>query len=340
MQTTILRLVCVFLWSVAVQSTLAQETKQRFQLLYQNNLPIAGADIKNITNNSTATANFYGEFEIEVQIGDRIEIRGADIHSVIPITTLTPNSEVSLRVRNRLVAKLIVAPGTVRLTQEQYKTDGVSYKNYWVGATVAYNLEGLEADNFVGAATIELNPFDEENKYFDLSIIGNLGSFIAKQSVEDRNKDAEKIVQSKQGLNIGIGGIFHIFPDLPKGKSDWRLYGTIGYRFNSFQDIGPDSVNIGFSQQRNVFGFEFESPEFKNGGKLTFSSEVTLSFFDKHKYKQLFNDNRSSIQGAQVSLILPMNAKFGILFSSLFSQTLKPVYQFGIVLKDRGNNSE
>ena len=201
-----------------------------------------------------------------------------------------------------------------------------------MGSTLAYNLDGPGVDNVIGSALVVINPVEE--KYFGANwgIVGNFANFISAQNKGDSQKDLLKLAQSSQGLGIGFAGTWELGSNA--NDFNYRCYFSSGYRLNAFQKVGKDSISVSLSQFRNTAGVEFEGFKFKNGGKLHFSIEGSLSFFDKDKYEMVFGERKSSLTNFAITAILPIASNIGFLANGTYSKSFSSVYQFGVIFKD------
>jgi hypothetical protein len=153
----------------------------------------SGAAINNKTKNITTITNVNGEFEIEGNVKDIIIVSSVGyIASEFVVTDDRKKFEIQLAFEQNDLTEVVVA--------------GFSPKSYWLGAKLAYNIDGGEVDNIVGSAMIGINAV--EGKYWgaDWGIVGNFANFISAKNKEKTEKDLLKVAQSSQGLSIGIAG--------------------------------------------------------------------------------------------------------------------------------------
>ncbi|HKB45843.1 MAG TPA: carboxypeptidase-like regulatory domain-containing protein [Chitinophagaceae bacterium] len=283
------------------------------------NNPLIGAAVINKTKNIKTVTKANGEFEIEAIVNDIISV------SYIGYTT---NEFVITDDKAKLEIQLSVTQGDLN----EVVVVGVSPKSYWLGARLAYNIDGAQVDNIVGSATIGINPVEGEYLGANWGIVGNFANFISVQNKEKTEKDLLKVAQSSQGLSIGFGGTWEVLSR--SNDFNFRCYFISGYRLNAFQKVGKDSISVSLSQFRNTAGIEFEGFRFKNGGKLHFSFEGSLTAFSRKKYELVFGEKKSSLNGLEITAILPIAANIGFLANGTYAKNLNPVYQFGIIFKD------
>ena len=298
------------------------QTKVKGTIKNESDQPISGAAILNKTNSAKANSNVKGEFEIDAGINDIINVASIGFESSkVTVSDVSKTLEIKLKEQKTELHDVVVS-------------SNVSPKSYWLGATLAYNIDGGEVDNVVGSAKIGINPVRGKYLGAEWAIVGNFANFISAQNKEKTEKDLLKVAQSSQGLSIGFGGTWEV---IPRGDDfNFRCYFTSGYRLNAFQKVvkGADTLSVSLSQFRNTFGIEFEGFQFKQGGKLHFSAEGSVSAFDGDKYELVFGEKKSSLTNAEVTAILPIASNIGFLASGTYSKHFKPVYQFGIIFKD------
>lgn len=297
------------------------QTKIKGVVKEGGNKPLVGAAVINKTKSITAITNANGEFEIEAVINDIISV------AYVGYTTnefLITDDKVKLEIhlsemQNNLSEVVVTAAGG-------------SPKSYWLGATLAYNIDGAEVDNIVGSAKVGINLVDGEYLGAEWGIVGNFANFISVQDKEKAARDLLKVAQSSQGLSIGIAATWEILPTV--NDFNFRSYFTSGYRLNAFQKVGKDTISVGLSQFRNVVGVEFEGFRFKNGGKLHFSCEGSLTAFSQDKYELIFEKKKSSLSSLELTAILPIAQNIGFLANGTYCKSFVPVYQFGIIFKN------
>ena len=314
----------LFLFLFAFYNISNAQTTVRGSVKDENNTPMAGVTVKNITKNKLTNTNNKGEFEIEASKGDDISFLYIGFTSTVAkVSEDNTALNINLYPNKSDLSQVVVLAG-----------GGGSPKSYWLGATLAYNINGGEIENVVGSAKIGINPVTGKYLGANWGIVGNFSNFISAQNKEKTEKDLLKVAQSAQGLSIGLAGTWEVFP-----RSDdfnFRMYLSSGYRLNAFQKVekGADTVSVSLSQFRNTVGIEFEGFQFKQGGKLHFSAEASVSAFDGDKYELVFNEKKSSLTNAEITAILPIAGNIGFLACGTYSKNFKPVYQFGIIFKD------
>lgn len=284
-----------------------------------DNTPIAGVAIVNSSKNITTSTNAKGEFEIQAAINDILKVSsvGYAINEFVISDTK---------------AKLIIQLTEDHADLSQVVVAAVSPRSYWLGATVAYNMDGAEVDNIIGSAKIGINPVERKHLGAYWGIVGNFANFISAQNIEETNKNLLKVAQSSQGLSIGVAGTWEILPTAE--DFNFRCYLMTGYRLNAFQKVGKDSISVGLNQFRNSLGIEFEGLKFKNGGKLHFSFEGSVTAFSRNKYELVFGEKKSSLSSLEITAILPIAQNIGFLANGTYCRDFASVYQFGIIFKD------
>ncbi len=313
----ILFVISIFLF----EGVITAQNKIKGVVKDESNSPIKGAIITNKTRNIKTSTAANGEFEIEAIIKDIVSIECIGYTTnVITITDDKVNLAIQLSTKESLMNEVVVMGGSS------------SPKSYWIGATLAYNIDGAEIDNVVGSAKVGINPVSGEYLGASWGIVGNFANFISAQNKEKTEKDLLKVAQSSQGLSIGMAGTWEVF----RHSNDFNLrcYVSTGYRLNAFQRVGKDSSSVSLSQFRNTAGIEFEGFRFNNGGKLHLSFEGSLTAFSENKYELVFGEKKSSLTSLEVTAILPIAGNIGFLANGTYAKQLTPVYQFGIVLKN------
>lgn len=213
----------------------------------------------------------------------------------------------------------------------------MSPNSFWAGATLAYNFEGEGTDNFIGGAQIKLESISrfQDNPYFDLLVVGNL-SKITSSIGENSSDDISELIQSNQGLSIGLSPIFVLNKKrIEQGNAldVWRLYGHLGYKVNGFQDVGLENKTININQFRLSFGLEFEGLHVTSGPPINISSELVYGSFEEDKYYEVFNESVSSIVAWENSLIIPIGNNVGFLAKYTISNKGDNVFQAGLILQ-------
>jgi hypothetical protein len=284
----------------------------------EKNVPLAGATITNKTQSKSTSTDQSGKFEIEANVNDVLSI------SYIGYSSL----QFELKgLKDPLQIKLISSESI-----ESVVVGGGSPKSFWLGATIGYNIDGANVDNVVGSAKMAINPIKKQYLKADWGIVGNFSNFISAQDKEKMTKDLLKLSQGSQGLSISIAGTREILPS--NSNFNFRMYFLTGYRLNAFQKVGKDSISVGLSQFRNSFGLELEGLEFEKGGKIHFSIEGSLAFFDESKYNLIFSEKKKTMATLEASVILPIASNIGFLINGTYNKRFAPVYQVGIIFKD------
>ncbi|MFM9947593.1 MAG: hypothetical protein ACKV1O_06610 [Saprospiraceae bacterium] len=208
-----------------------------------------------------------------------------------------------------------------------------SPKSFWIGATLAYNFEGGGTENVVGAANVELAPVKQFSKdsFFNLLVIGNIAKITSAQS-EDASQDISDLIQSNQGLSVGIAPVYTFNPS-NSNKNYLRAFSTLNYKINGYQNVGSEKETINISQFRGTVGMEFEGFEIEKGGPFNLSVEYIFSAFDNKKYAQVFGQDVGSFSVLEVTLLIPLPGKFGVITSVNYSNQSKPIYQAGIIIQ-------
>lgn len=205
-------------------------------------------------------------------------------------------------------------------------------RSTWIGAQLFYNFDGSNLDNTVGAATIKLNTASNiSKKHFELNVVGNIAKLSSAVDKDNLSRDLREISQSAQGLNIGLEPIFKII-DTTGCKFD--IYGNIGYKINSFQDVNDDGDDVGLSQGRFMVGAQIEFLKFDDDSMLHLSVEGGASVFDKNEYAKVFGKPKSSLLFLETMVILPIGKKFGFLTKYTLTQYGTPVFGAGLVVRN------
>ncbi len=213
-----------------------------------------------------------------------------------------------------------------------------SSRNYWVGAKVGYNLIGETDDNFfVGSASVEINLLDNLPRKHLFGVVGNLGNFQFSES-EDNSKDIQKLAQSVNGISLGLGYTHEsnripLTYDYDDPYLYFRQFARIGVRYNSFKDVGEENETVNFAQFVINSGLELELYGFKNGGALSFSSGLSLYIFDNSLYKQLFEEEKSSILTFDATVTLPLSKSLGLFVNGTFARNTSAAFILGLVVK-------
>lgn len=298
------------------------QTKIKGTIRDKDNAPLVGATVTNKQTKKATQTDANGRFEIEASVNDVLTI-GFVGYSTSEVTVSDDKAILDIRLLNT----------GADLESQVVAFTSLSPKSYWLGATIGYNIDGADVDNVVGSAKVGINPIKGQYLKAEWGIVGNFANFISAQDKDKMDKNLTKLAQSAQGLSIAVAGTWEL---LPKGNDfNMRCFFTTGYRFNAYQKVGKDSVTVGISQFHNTAGLEMEGLEFKNGGKLHFSAELGLSVFSQKKYELVFSEKKSSLLSLAVTAILPIAANIGFIAGGTYAKGMIPVYQFGIVFKDR-----
>jgi hypothetical protein len=211
-----------------------------------------------------------------------------------------------------------------------------SAKNYWTGAKDGYNFSSNANDNyFVGSASIKINTFTIANKQNFFGVVGNIGNFKFKQDTAE-NKNIQKLSQSINGLSVGMAYSHDFYPyndNSNQPQKMARFFTNIGYRLNTYTNVGLEKTTINFNQFYATAGLEYELEGFEKKGNLSLSTSITLLAFDKQQSKTIFNDDRSSRFVFDVTGILPMNEKMGFFANGTFTAKTEAVFIMGIIFK-------
>jgi hypothetical protein len=210
----------------------------------------------------------------------------------------------------------------------------ISPQSVWVGATLAYNFLDKGTENIVGAAKVTIAPVKqfENNKHFKVFVVGNLSKITSSLSKEDPIKDVNEIMQSSQGMSIGVSPVYTINPD-NKNENIFRAYGSANFKVNGFQDVGQDEETVNITQFRGTLGIEFEGWAISDGGPFNLSTEFIFSAFDKKDYAKVFNEGAKSAVGMETTFIIPIGHNFGFLASWTVSDKTSSVFQTGVIVK-------
>lgn len=306
--------------SASAQEANAQ-TKIKGVIKDKDNAPLVAASVTNKQTKKATQTDINGRFEIEASVND-ILVVGFVGYATSEITVSDDKANLEIRLLNT----------EANLESQVVSFSSLSPKSYWLGATIGYNIDGADVDNVVGSAKIGINPVKRQYLRADWGIVGNFANFISAQDKDKMDKNLTKLAQGAQGLSIAVAATWELLPRA--NDLNVRFYFTSGYRFNAYQKVGKDSINVGISQFRNTAGLEMEGLEFKNGGKLHFSAEAGLSVFSEKKYELVFSGKKSSLLNFEATVILPIASNIGFIASGTYAKDLIPVYQFGIIFKD------
>jgi hypothetical protein len=268
-----------------------------------------------------------GEYYFSAEAGDFFVIRNTNTHNVYQSIELTAAKAAST---------ITVPLGTLDASVSQQSKSSISSSNYWMGASLAYNLEGGSSDDIIGGAKVVVNPSEifGATDRSALNIIGNIGTFSSNTAKEQGKTALAKLAQSQSGLSLGLG---YQYGWGKNRSSNGRSYPVIfevttNYRLNSFTDPKVDSLTIGLSQLRTTAMLEFSMTEWKNGGQLTLSLEGSMANFSKSTYNRIFGEERDHRFAFEATVIVPVSATMGFLANVVTAQSMKPVYQFGFTI--------
>lgn len=320
---------------LATLPVLSQQLKGK--ITDANGNPLPSTTVINTDRDIVTQTDANGDFAIIAQADDELQIsrKGFGLMKLYKVTA------------NNLTYPMVIV--IERSQQNEKGLGAISAESYWVGAKLGYNFDGFSEDgseNFIGAAKVMLNIVKEYDGADEkklkraakgtLGIIGNVADFISNQNREDATKNLQNITLSVQGFGVGLYGgwiLNKYWGGAAKPDNIFRLYGTTGYRLNTFKNVGSDSVTVNLSQFRTSIGLEFEGISFTKGGKMNFSFEVTGSVFDKSRYAQVFNEKKDGLLSCEFNAILPLNENFGFYSSGTFAPNMKAIYQLGIIIK-------
>jgi hypothetical protein len=282
--------------------------------------PVQGVSIKNRSQKGVNTISFAdGTFTIPANLKDTIEVSLIGFNPSIFIVNSLDNPNKIKLAENLLEDVIVVAS---------------SSRSSWVGATLFYNLDGSNLDNVVGAGKVKLNTVKNLNGPFRLNVIGNISKFSSATNTEKISSDILEISQSTQGLSAGLEPIYLIVNN-PQDKIYFNAYGNLLYKLNNFQKVNNSDKDIALSQGRFTLGLEFDGIEFSDGGGLLhFGIEGSLTSFSKDKYNQIFNQQKSSLYTLEMTFIMPLFGKLGLMLNHTITQGIKPVSAVGMVIKN------
>lgn len=235
---------------------------------------------------------------------------------------------------------------------------GQSANSFWAGATLAYNLESEGSDNIIGAGQVTLEAVRrfQNNPFFDLLIVGNLAK-VTSSVGEDSSDDITEIIQSNQGLYVGISPIWVLNKKGIENESErrsnldpmsddfnnedydiFRLFLNGGYKLNGFQDVGVDKATINLSQFRLTTGIEYEGLHVTSGSPIHISTEFIFTTFSEEKYNAVFAEEKSNIFAWESTAIIPIGKEIGVMGKYTLSNLSDNVFQVGIVLRNLTTN--
>lgn len=319
---------------ILLSPCLIAQTNLRLKIVDEQGNPLSKVIVVNTEHEDNAITDESGVCVIKVFLSDLLKIQKLDyedaefrvekddmMQAQVQVT-LKKTKQKERGVREIQSGKPVPKSGKVAL----------SSKNYWIGASLGYNIGGTDIEDLVGSAKIMMNPFNGKIFGGDFGVIGNFSNFLSVQNKEETDKNLTKILQSTQGLSFGLAGIW----DLHKAESKVhsRFFYSLTGRLNAFKNVGADSINVNLYQFRNSVGVELETLEFKNGGALTFAIEATVGMFDQKKYEKIFNERKNSLTSLETSVVIPFSSNVGLLTNGTFSQGTKPIFQFGLIFKN------
>lgn len=207
-----------------------------------------------------------------------------------------------------------------------------SSSSSWVGATLAYNLDGNSSENVIGAAKVKINTVKRFDSRFRLNVIGNITKFSGVVEIDELDRGIRDLIQSSQGLSVGMEPLIFV-----KDTEDTKLrvWGNLNYKLNQFQDVEINSIseNVSISQFRVAAGGEVEAFKMLDGERfIHLGIEISKTYFDENKYQMVFNDSKSSLLALEWSFILPLNGSLGIVFGQVLSPDIKSTFNAGIII--------
>lgn len=232
-----------------------------------------------------------------------------------------------VQVNNRSELNIIFIKKESELDTVVISNNSVSMKNYWLGAKIGYNFIGNTDDNFfVGSASIALNMLENLDKGHYFGVIGNIGNFKFDKST-DSSEDIKKLVQSINGLSVGLG----YTREWSVQNSYFRWFSRTGVRLTTFDEVGVDKETLNLAQSVTNTGIEYELTRFKNKGSLTISVGTSLLMFDKRVYNKIFDESKSSLVTFDLTAILPISEKMGVFVNGTFAKKTSAAYILGII---------
>jgi hypothetical protein len=289
-----------------------------------NKKPLSGLEIFVYSESqqlkSKTKTDSLGFFIVSAKPGDKITLHSDVYDSEYYTLNDTTSTQIVLLAKLKLME--IVTVGYAG-----------SSASSWAGALLAYNLDGKSSENIIGSSKVRLNTAKKSYKWFMLNIVGNIAKFTGTIDTAAVKKDIREIVQSTQGLSIGLEPLFLIKND-DKNDLYIRAWISPNYKVNQFNDveIGNSKENITLSQFRLCAGAEVEAIKFIDGDKLMhFGIEGAISYFNAEKYMQLFNENRNKLFSLEWNIIVPLFGTVGFIAGQTISNGTKPVFWTGIV---------
>ncbi|MDQ1088582.1 carboxypeptidase-like regulatory domain-containing protein [Siphonobacter sp. SORGH_AS_1065] len=283
--------------------------------------PIPGTTVKVKNKKISTVTDALGNFKIKASIGDTLEFQFIGFSPTYRVIGRQDSYEINLTSSNY---KLYEVMGVAAAT---------STESQWVGANLFYNFDGSNLDNVVGGAKVQLSTAKNLTGAFRFYVVGNIGKFSSGVDKADLEKNIKDIVQSEQGLSVGLCPLYRIM-DKPNLKI--RTWSTINYKLNSFNNIEDGQGNktsIALNQGRLTLGGEIEAIEFiDNENKMHLGIEGSYTFFDKNTYYSIFQKERKGILGLEITLVIPIFNKFGFMVNQTFMQGSKPVFGAGLII--------
>lgn len=333
MKTLITFCLCLILFS-----TLAFSQKQIFSGIVvdlNSKQPLPGVTIfvyseSNHLDSSTKTDS-NGIFSISAEPGDRLSIvsNGYTLYE-LKIEASTPAQiQFPILLEPQDISNLNIGD----LDEVVVSFTGSSLSS-WVGATLAYNLDGQDSENIIGSSKVKLNNAIRFKGKFRLNVIGNIAKFTGTIDTAAVRKDIREIVQSTQGLSIGLEPLYIIKEDRTNDLYI-RTWITTNYKVNQFKDIevGASKENVTLSQFRLTAGAEIDAIRFEDGGRLLhFGIEGAMSIFNSEKYMQVFKEDRNKLFSLEWSVTIPVFGALGFNFGQTISNAIKPVFSAGIII--------
>lgn len=289
--------------------------------------PIPGATILVYSDSNQLKLNtmtdLNGLFSIPAQPGDKLIINFIGFNSQ------------SLVIGEKTPENITIFLGQDESIQEVVVTAFASSSaSSWIGATLAYNIDGQDSENIIGSSKVKLNTSKRFTGHFRLNVIGNIAKFSGNIDTTAFRKDIREIVQSSQGLSIGLEPLYIIKEDFVNDLHI-RSWVTLNYKVNQFKGVGLESTskNVTLSQFRLTTGAEIEAIEFQDGGRLIhFGFEGAISTFSSDKYFQVFNEDRSTLFSFEWNVTVPVFGSLGFTAGQTISSGIKPVFFAGIII--------
>jgi len=224
----------------------------------------------------------------------------------------------------------------VTINEGQYYSEVVvsamsSESSDWIGATLAYNLDGSDPDNIIAAAKTKINTATKFKGKFRLSTIGNFAKPTGTIDTASLRKNIRSVAQSSQGLSIGLEPLYNI---KHTSDLDFRGWATFNYKLNIFgieNDGKKEDVNL--RQFRLTTGLELDAFEFDNGGKrIHLGIEGAWTKFSSETYKKIFNEDKNSLYSLEWLVVVPLTGNLGIAAGQTLVKGIKPTFSAGIIV--------